>query len=208
MKSLEEIYSGRFFRNRHKLHWRAEHFCKALVLTLQPKRIIDLGCATNDIVEYFNNHYGIGFGIEGSKEVLHYINEKSLIKIEDLRIPVKQWSKGFLYHILKKSYDLCLCLEVLEHIEPEYADNIVDTICHFSDQALVSAAPVGQKGHYHVNCQPYEYWIEKFALRGYFYNRAVVDSIKKELEPWRKKDGIKAYWKNMLFFRKGATNEV
>ena len=63
---------------------------------------------------------------------------------------------------------LVLCLEVAEHIEFEKSDAIVDKLCDLiapGGSIIFSAAQPGQPGVGHINCQPKEFWIEKFLAK-------------------------------------------
>jgi cyclopropane fatty-acyl-phospholipid synthase-like methyltransferase len=62
--------------------------------------------------------------------------------------------------------DLVYCVEVVEHIEEEYLDNLMATLTNAPVVVITHALP-GQRGHHHVNLQSPEYWIEKFDERGY-----------------------------------------
>ena len=201
MKPLEEIYSSRFFRHRHKLHWRAPYVCSGINKVIEFTSVVDVGCATGDLVNEFSTMGKMSYGIEGSADARDYVVTDGIFYL-DLRIKDVTRIGGCF------KVDLCTCFEVAEHIEPEYADIFVDNLAYLAPQILVSAAPLGQGGHYHVNCQPYEYWIQKFSERGYYHSPTIVDQIKKMWEPWRKKDGIRAFYNNLLFFTKKATNEA
>jgi hypothetical protein len=65
--------------------------------------------------------------------------------------------------------DLCLCLEVFEHVDLSLADEAVRAACATAPLILLSAAHPGQGGAGHVNCQPKSYWLEKFCRRGFYY---------------------------------------
>ena len=43
---------------------------------------------------------------------------------------------------------------------------------------VFTAAPPGQDGHHHVNCQPQSYWLSKFLARGYHFNLDATDRVK------------------------------
>lgn len=73
-----------------------------------------------------------------------------------------------------KQVDLINCVEVVEHIEEKYIDNLLDTICCGKYLFMTHGLP-GQEGHHHVNCQPTEYWIQHLNNRG--YHESVLDSI-------------------------------
>jgi SAM-dependent methyltransferase len=62
--------------------------------------------------------------------------------------------------------DLVNCVEVVEHIEEEYLDNLLTTLCCGKYLMMTHGLP-GQPGHHHVNCQPKEYWIDHLKARGF-----------------------------------------
>lgn len=124
--------------------------------------ITDAGCAlgawgyglSGDYDETYN-YRGIDFGVPTDNLVIpngRYIDF-------DLRTPLP---KGI------ARTDLCLCLEVAEHLEPEYADQLIDNLCALSDIVLFSAAIPGQGGINHLNEKWQSFWGYKFAGRGYF----------------------------------------
>jgi SAM-dependent methyltransferase len=95
---------------------------------------------------------------------------------------------------LQRRFDLALCLEVAEHIEPEGAACVVSNCVRHSDVVLFSAAIPGQGGLHHVNEQPPEYWQGLFDQDGY----DVVDIIRPLI--WRD-DGVPVWYRqNMLLF--------
>ena len=61
--------------------------------------------------------------------------------------------------------DLVHCQEVVEHIEEQYLDNLLESMCSGRFILMTNALP-GQGGHHHVNEQPTEYWIHPLANRG------------------------------------------
>ena len=67
-----------------------------------------------------------------------------------------------------RRFDLVQSLEVAEHIPAVSAATFVDNLTrHSQGLVLFSAAPPGQGGEFHVNEQPYQYWRELFARRGF-----------------------------------------
>jgi len=104
--------------------------------------------------------------------------------------------------MLDRRFDLVVCLEVAEHIEPEYVDIFLNNLCSLSNQVLMSFAPPGAGGHYHVNCQGAIYWIEKMAERGYTLDLDIVKAVQSGLEPVKHKREIRSYYNHLLFFRR------
>jgi len=192
MIPLEEIYGDRFFRKRNSLNWRAKIICEAVWGELRPASVIDVGCAIGDLVAGFLE-IGIGaYGLEGSSAAEPYLEvDRDLVYFDDLREPIEM-----------DPFGLVTCFEVAEHIEPKHADQFVKNLAGMSDRLLLSIAPPGQGGHYHVNCRPIEYWIDKFNPLGYAPDVEVATRIKDRLAPWKSKPGIKAIYQNLAYFER------
>lgn len=188
---LHTIYKGGFFKNRHKMMWRVPIFCNAIMKVFNPKSVIDAGCAIGDFVRGFEDLSIYAFGIDGSENCEPFMQTRNY-NICDLRTNL----------FFDKTYDLCTCLEVAEHIEPEYTNNLVLNLTRLSNNILISMAPPGQKGHYHVNCQNVEYWDEKFIIYGFIRVDRQSDLVKEEIKLWKDKPGIKAYYNNLHFYQK------
>jgi SAM-dependent methyltransferase len=75
------------------------------------------------------------------------------------------------------AYDICLCLEVAEHINPELADLFVQKLVQTAPTIIFSAALPGQGGHGHINCQPKEYWVHKFGCQNYVYDEEATTKL-------------------------------
>lgn len=80
-----------------------------------------------------------------------------LIQCVDLRTPFR----------LGRRFDAALCLEVAEHLPPECARPLIETLCIHSNLIFFSAAAPGQHGDHHVNCRWPTYWQELFNTFGY-----------------------------------------
>lgn len=194
MYDLDKAYNKKFFLRRKSLAWRVPIVVDAIVSTLHPRKVIDVGCGNGDLVVGFQKSLKQpAYGIEGTMNALDSMEPwmQNYIFIRDIR---KHLGYDFLVHKM----DLAICFEVAEHIEDDYADVFVDNLCLLSDTILMSAAPPGQGGHCHVNCQPWDYWFHKFTNRGYRHNHDVVDELKRIWGPWANKKGIKAYYQNLM----------
>lgn len=97
----------------------------------------------------------------------------------------------------KKEVDFTNCIEVVEHIEEKFIENLMTTLCQ-GNYVLITHAVPKQRGWHHVNCQPSEYWIEHFTKRD--YNLLKEDSeIIRELA---NQDGGKHIARNGMLFKK------
>ena len=76
------------------------------------------------------------------------------------------------------SVDLVNCVEVVEHIEEQYLDNLLTALSCGKVILMTNALP-GQGGHHHVNEQPTKYWVQHLQSRGYLVSEDDTDRIKK-----------------------------
>lgn len=195
MYDLDKAYSKKFFNQRKSLAWRVPTVVSAIEDVLHPTSVIDVGCGNADLLKGFSPNCK-KFGLEGTHNAIDAIGKHDdiYVFIRDLRKPLDD----FLLH----KADLAICFEVAEHVEPEYADVFVDNLCGLSDRILMTAAPPGQGGRYHVNCRPFAYWFYKFTSRGYRAVPAVSMMLQSQWEPWRHKKGIKAYYNNLMYWER------
>lgn len=194
MKPVSEVYTGTFFKQRYKLEWRDSLVCDAIIKTLKPGSIFDVGCGDGAFVGYFNRQGILARGVEGSIHALKFLRcGRNFVFISDLREKL-----DCVHH---RDWDLCMSLEVAEHIEPEFAEIYVDNLCRHSENILISCAPPEQGGHGHVNCQPIEYWDGLFEAKGYKRNKNIVQLFREEWEPHKNKKGMNAYYQNIAFYR-------
>lgn len=193
------IYDKKFYDRQMKGSLQSAQIVIPLILekinSANIHSCVDFGCGVGTWLSVIKSHIraadvlGIDFG-EPEKEQLK-INPEEYRKM-DLSDSIT----------LDKMYDLCMSLEVAEHISQERADVFVDNLTKASDIILFSAALPGQGGTGHVNEQRLSYWVEKFAQRGFelydvirpyiWYNEAV--------EPW--------YRQNMVLFCRQEKNII
>lgn len=137
----------------------AEEVLPLLIEKLHPSSVLDVGCGLGTWLKVAKD-LGIKevFGIDGASK------DKEQLKISpdefseiDLRRPLN----------LSKKFDLVLCLEVVEHLPPECAEILIQSLCNHADIVLFSAAIPNQGGCGHVNEQWPKYWIDLFAKKGF-----------------------------------------
>ena len=119
---------------------------------LSPKNVLDIGCGPGMYVEEILKRNISAIGIEVSDKIQKsYVLNKSLFDMHE-------------------TADVVLCMEVAEHLPEEKADDIVKKVVESTESILIwTAAIPGQGGVGHINCQPKEYWREKFEKEGLIY---------------------------------------
>jgi len=162
----------------------------------EPESIVDVGCGTGDFLKPFLDEGTNILGIDGSKNCFEnrkIPEEKFLVR--DLRF--ESLSIG--------NFDVCLCMEVAEHIEEKYSNRLIKVVTEVSKNVIFTAATPGQGGVDHVNEKPREWWIEKFRNENFYYmgekTKVFSDNLS-EIEHDNEHDrkSIKNYEKNIMVF--------
>jgi SAM-dependent methyltransferase len=173
--------------NMHGLNGPKEAFAN-LIPGYLPTSVLDVGCGTGTWLRAaldagVNDVVGID-GVQIAPDRLLIPRERFLVR--DLTQPVD----------LGRKFDLAICLEVAEHLDPAHADTLIRTLALHSDCIVFSAAAPGQAGQHHVNCQPPSAWQHRFNNLGFTCDDAVRWRLweQAELEPW--------YKQNMFIARK------
>lgn len=119
------------------------------------KSVLDVGSGRGYLPLFLTNKYHIPvIGIEGLP-----------FNVESAVYPLTQWD--LTQGAFKSSQvDLVTCVEVVEHIEEKYIDNLLDTLS-LGKYILMTHALPGTNGDYHVNEKNDQYWVDKLATRGY-----------------------------------------
>lgn len=150
-------YTERYYRRISEGAVRsAKEVYKELEKLFDFDTVMDIGCGIGE----WNNENPFYLGMDFNTP------QKSLI------IKPHQYSNIDLeketLNIVPLGFDLCLCLEVAEHISEARADALIEMLCNLSDRVLFSAAIPGQGGTGHINEQPAHYWAAKFEANCYY----------------------------------------
>jgi SAM-dependent methyltransferase len=158
----EETYTETFFPTLGWVRNRIEF-----------KSVVDIGCGCGEWGKDIEK-----FGVERYVGVDHNIGEKRLLINEyydcDLRdvATVTGIADSF-----ANRFDLCLCLEVAEHLPEEVAPDLVRFLCSLSDNVLFSAAIPYQPGVGHINCQWQTWWERLFNDNGYYSSEQPIKDL-------------------------------
>jgi SAM-dependent methyltransferase len=68
---------------------------------------------------------------------------------------------------LPASYDLAVCIEVVEHLSPARGESFVADLCRCAPHVLLGAAIPGQQGPNHLNTRWTSYWAACFDAHGF-----------------------------------------
>lgn len=162
---------GRTFqRDEGWLHF-FEGIAEKIVSSLQPESVLDAGCIWGFLVEGFRQRGVEAFGVDISEHAIGSVHPS---------IKPYCWV-GSLAEPFPRTYDLITCIEALEHMPQEQAEQAVKNICQHTADVLFSSTPFDYQDAALFNVQPPEYWAELFACQGFFRD---VDYDASFLTPW------------------------
>ena len=155
-----EFYSDRFYDNQRNGSMRsAEIILRLLYEIYQPNSVIDIGCGLGTWLSVAESLGSKRLrGMDGD----WVSSDKLLSKNIDFTAVDIEHEIEF-----NEKYDLCISLEVAEHLPPRQARPFVASLCKASNVVLFSSAIKHQGGTNHVNEQWQSYWIELFQHSGF-----------------------------------------
>jgi hypothetical protein len=157
-------------------------------LGFEPSSIVDVGCGVGEWNNGHPDYTGIDFRVKRDDLL---IDPERFVDC-DLNRPFPQMGRTF---------DLCLCLEVAEHLKPGRAEALVKFVCSLSDRVLFSAAIPHQGGTGHINERWQSWWAALFRQSGFGAARRQPDIRDcEEVEPW--------YRQNIVLYERGARGQV
>jgi SAM-dependent methyltransferase len=138
-------------------HSRSPHSVAGAAPALQallgadyPHSILDVGCGIGTWLRA-----ALDLGIEDLRGI-----DGIELGPDKLLIPSRMFSVMDLTKnvSLQRRFDLVICVEVAEHFDETFAENLISTLVNHGDRIFFSAACPGQPGQNHMNCQWPNYW--------------------------------------------------
>jgi len=192
---MKQIYDISFYEGQSPYSIRSAHKIVPYVSKLFPDitTVIDVGCGIGGWLNEWKQEGKKVFGIDGNDfPEARKINNNEYLK-HDLTQPLPE---------LQIKYDLCMSLEVAEHLPPERADSFIKDLCSYSNTVLFSAAIPGQTGINHINEQWPDYWANLFLANGYNAYDILRDVF------WDDNDVAWWYAQNMIIYTSNATPPI
>ena len=156
---------------------------------LKPSSVIDLGCGTGALLAELAKRGVDTMGLEYSDAAVEIARARN--------VNVRKFDVRFDSVETLGRFDVVCCTEVAEHVPGKFAARLVGSVTSLARIAVFTAATPGQGGVDHVNEQPHDYWIEKFAKAGYDFDSQRSAAWRAE---WRQAGIQDWYWKNVMIF--------
>ncbi len=160
-KRLAHFYAEEMYENNDRSIQSARVVVPMLVELTHPSSVLDVGCGRGAwLSEFIAQGIEKVVGLDGD-----YVKPSKLLFPSDRFCPTDLSGE---FQIPLARFDLATCLEVGEHLPGRHSRYLVQQLTSAAPQVLFSAAPPGQGGGGHINCQPLSYWrkiLEEFGFR-------------------------------------------
>jgi SAM-dependent methyltransferase len=158
LAAKERVYDEEFFTYADSVHAPMYDRLASLIYEhLRPRTAVDVGCGTGQILARLAEKGVEVRGLEGSRHAIARSQVADRIVRCNLEKGVPQVGR----------FDLCICIEVAEHLPPRLSEKLAAGLTGLSDRVVFTAAVPGQGGTHHINEQPRQFWLDLFAARGF-----------------------------------------
>lgn len=149
---LGEVYERNEIWDKH-----FERIADRIINEINPKTVLDVGCAKGFLVEKLRDRGVEAYGIDISEYAISSVREdiKPYCKVASIAEP------------LEEKYDLVVCIEVLEHLSTEDLYNACRNLTKCTNDVLFSSTPFDYNEESHINVKPVEYWAGQFLHCGF-----------------------------------------
>ena len=159
--TYNEIYDTEYFQTiGGGMDQSAAVIARTVADRFRPSRVVDIGCGSGGLLAAFAELKIPAVGFDHAEAALAACRARGL----DAR-PIDLLAATE----LGERADVAVSTEVAEHLPPEAADRFVALLCQAAPVVVLTAAHPGQGGTEHLNEQPNEYWVQKFAALGHQY---------------------------------------
>lgn len=163
----DEIYDGDYYEKyvEPTMKLSAAAIADSIMRAFSPRSVVDVGCGTGVLMQAMREREVQCTGLEYASAAISLCRSRGL-DVHQLDIEADP--------IPDVRADVVVSTEVAEHLPASSADRFVELLCTIARTVVMTAAVPGIGGTDHVNEQPNEYWIEKFAARGLAFDRELT----------------------------------
>lgn len=187
---MQTVYNETFYDQQSEGSLRSARFVVPQIVTLyRPKYIADIGGGIGTWSKAFEE-----CGVEATCFDGVYVDKSRVMCKRFMSIDLET---PFTF---SNEYDIAICLEVAEHLQPIRAEGFIHDLCTIAPVIVFSAATIGQGGTNHLNEQPHHYWHGLFKENGY----EVDLKLRARIQSWHE---IEPFYRNNIFTYIRTNNE-
>lgn len=178
-----------------------DYIAKVIGIHINPASAVDYGCGIGLLLNALDKLQVNVAGFESSQNAIRHTPQSVVDKIH--HTPLLAWKKvSEVVDPADEKTSLAVCMEVGEHIDDNEIELLVSRF-DGADMVWFTAAPPGQYGEGHINCQPASYWVDQFKLFGFEPDWVFTYKMKLELQKnQRIVLGYPWFRDNLIIFRR------
>jgi SAM-dependent methyltransferase len=180
-------WDANFMQKRRHLHWRAEKIVEAIDSVLHPKSVLDVGCATGDLIAAFLRKRIPAHGVDISPAAIEFADPEISSEIFIVDMTQDQTKSRFLFQ-----QDLVMAVEFFSVIEPRLHDMALNNMLVVCQRWLLICC--GEEKRFGLK--------EKVLDRGLKLKEDAVYRIRTLIEPYKKKLAFKAFYNGLMVFER------
>lgn len=155
---------GTAYTNKNVWQSLFNSIAEKIINNFNPRTVLDMGCAFGYLVQALREKGVEAYGIDVSEYAVSHADES-----------IKPYLKNMsaldnLPDNFPKHFDLVVSIEMIEHLYEEDGLKVIDKMVSYADKVIISSTDDDFDDPTHFNVQKKEYWVEKFARKGYLRN--------------------------------------
>ena len=160
----EEYSCGAGYENNPLWKYMFDNIAANIINMFHPKNVLDMGCAFGYLVQSLREKGVEAYGIDVSEYAISKADESIKPYLKNMSA-LENLPEDF-----PKHYDLVISIEMIEHLYEDDGLKVIDKMVSYSDKVLISSTDDDFDDVTHFNVQKKEYWVEKFARKGFLRN--------------------------------------
>lgn len=160
----DEYSNGAGYENNKLWEYMFSNIADIIIQKYNPKTVLDIGCAFGYLVHALRKKGVESYGIDVSEYAINHADESVKPYLKNMSA-LDELPENF-----PKHYDLVVSIEMIEHLYEEDGLKVIDKMVSYADRVLISSTDDDYDDVTHFNVQKKEYWVDKFARKGFLRN--------------------------------------
>jgi len=190
---MNNIYEEKYFHSSI-FDYDYGPIADAIIEQYHPVSVIEFGCGSGYLSKALNSRGVFVTAIDGYADPDFSGKEGIEFAKVNLNDPA---AVDLFLSSLPSKYDVAICMEVAEHLQPSVSLGLIKSITSVSDVVIFSAAVPGQDGDGHINCRRRDEWHEFFYRQGFVIADTIREKIRNNMKVglWYRLNAVDYYKK-------------
>lgn len=195
-RTHDELYNAEYFAMVERTSAMSVGVvADAIVSAFRPTTLIDVGCGTGTLLSELQARDVLCRGLEYATAAIDACRSRGLdVRRFDVESDILPTDIG--------RSDVAISMEVGQQLHPDSSDRYVDLLSSLADTVVFSSAVPGQGDRSPRNEQTHEFWIGKFAERGFQLDDRLSTIWR---DKWKEQNTAPWFWSNVMVLRRARS---